>query len=88
MDLDGHFMYLQFLNNHTNSCYLLTKLLADAFQPCAALQSFSLMFFHSSLVLPIMLERLEWKKSILKTGVLYTKNDIRPGLSVIDQSID
>lgn len=62
--IDGHFIFLPSTNNHTNTCHLL----ADC-RPCADL--FSLMSFDSSLVLPVVVERMELKKLILWTGVLF-----------------
>ncbi len=65
------FVFLPFPNNLSNSCLLLTKLLADGLVAILALcrsTILSLTSFDSSLVLPMVAERLEWKIQILRTG--------------------
>ncbi len=66
--IDGCFVFLPFPNNRTNSRLLLTKLLADGLVAIPALcrsTILSLMSFDCSLVLPMVVERLEWKIQIL-----------------------
>ncbi len=78
--IDGCFVFLPFPNTHqsfhTSGCLLLTKLLVQNGQkPIPALcrsTILSLMSFDSSLVLPMVVERLEWKiASVSKQTVMY-----------------
>lgn len=68
--------YFIFLNNCTNSCQLLTKLVADGLVVLCCISAvsrstvFSLMSFDSCLVLPMAVERLESKTLILWVGVI------------------
>lgn len=55
------------------------------FQPVCRSKIWSLIPFDSSLVSPVVMERLEWKKLILWSGVLYTPNKL---LSVNEWLID
>ncbi len=80
--IDGYFLFLPFPNNRTNSCLLLTKLFADVLVAHSSLvQILSPMSFDSSLVLPMVVESLEWKIQILWTAVFYTHNDLKLGVS-------
>ena len=75
---NGPFVFLPFLNNHSNCCLLLTKFLADglvAFSRLVQVYDLSLIFFSSSF--PMMVKRLEGKRLILWTGVFYMHNELR-----------
>lgn len=73
------------LKNHTNSC--LSKLLTDGLVVHSSpvqIYKLSLMSFRSFLVLSMWMEKTEWKKLILWTCVLYTHDELRSGVFVID----
>lgn len=60
--IDGDFIFLPLPTNHTKTCHLLPKLLADGFGAHSRLeQAYSLVFysFDSSLFEPMVVERLE-----------------------------
>src|SRR4029434_7828490 len=79
--MDSCLVLLPFTNNRTNSCLLLTKLLANGFVCIQALcrsTILSLTSLVNSLVLP-MVVRLKVCSMILCTGFFYTRPQLRSG---------
>lgn len=82
--IDGPFIIFAFLNSCINSSHLLTKLLADDLVALWRSTVLSPMSFDRSLGLPMVLEKFEWMKLILRSAVLYTHNELRSVTSVIN----
>lgn len=80
----SHFIFLPFSKNCTNSCHLLTKLLAGLVAYSSRMQVYCIV----PLVFPLLVERLELKKLFWWTGLMYKHSKLRPGVSPVYWMID